>query len=146
MLLNRVLSKVLQKQWQQSATIENHLSFLIWTKSSNNTSALVTTGFIFIAGSQRCFELNYFQFLKTDVDCWFLSRREAPRCSWGEIYASSSCRNADTLGKQKLSVQPQRLMNWHGHNLSTVIIPWAFGISVSMSYIKQATNAFICFN
>lgn len=39
--------------------------------------------------------------LRADVDCCFLGGREAPRCSWGKIYASSSCRNADSQGKQK---------------------------------------------
>lgn len=43
-----------------------------------------------------------FQHSSVCKSCWsFLGQREAPRCSWGKIYASGSCKNADSLGNRK---------------------------------------------
>lgn len=66
------------------------------------------------------------------VDCFFLRGREGPRCSWGEIYASGSCRNADFLGNQKIFLFNLRpLYIDMEHDLNTVVIPWVAAVTVS---------------
>lgn len=72
--------------------------------------------------------------LRPDVDCCFLSGREAPRCSWGEIYASGSCKNADSLGNRKsLSVKPHYChitLGWVAHCLISKCAKNSCGVKV----------------
>lgn len=47
-------------------------------------------------------------------------------------------------GKPKnLSVQPQLLMNWHDHDLTTVIIPWAMAVTVSCQKSTEIVWEFV---
>lgn len=95
------------QSWQPSATLAQHFRYLMCIKQSQILLllllAFVAINSAFMSSSQTCFGPDEFPpslVLKTDVECWFLGGREAPRCSRGEIYASSSCRNADSPGNQ----------------------------------------------
>lgn len=114
MLLNRVLHNVPP---EPTATA-SHLSNLVRSEYSQLILRLWWLLIFKLAASTQTLlsgcGLLPLNCLKSS--CWFLGGREAPRCSRGEIYASGSCRNADSVQrvereKKKIPVQPQLLIN-----------------------------------
>lgn len=99
------------QSWQQPATEALRPLLLLYMDpiKSNLPLALVINRWLLVLHSmpvrRRAAGRIFFpqRSLRPDVDCCILGGKEAPRCSWGEIYVSGSRRNADSLGNQKKS-------------------------------------------
>ena len=145
MLLNRVLQNVLSKHLRL-AGVCHYGSPLITPYMEQIKSNIGFGGNQFYIHCWFADTLRaglFFPEHSPDVDCCFLREREAPRCSWGKIYASGSRRNADSLGNQKISLLS--LSSWNIDTIMTSLLSEYLGIPVTVSYQKAQTLFEICF-